>query len=103
MGTLSKHATSLRKVIGNVFPFKKVFWSISRPPMADLVRVIQTPKQAMMVSLLSDSTCPTLKVGERAFPYFLVPESVFLTFEARVTSLAHPPQQAPKCLTRTQT
>jgi hypothetical protein len=61
---------SLRKVIGNVFPFEKVFWSISRPPMADLVCAIQTPKQAMMVSLLSDSTCPTLKVSERPFLCF---------------------------------
>lgn len=70
--------------------------------MAEIVCGIQMPKHAM-VSLLSDSTCPTLKVGERAFPDFLVPGSIFFTFEARVTTLANPPQQAPKCLTRTQT
>lgn len=70
--------------------------------MAEIVCGIQMPKHAM-VSLLSDSMCPPSKVDERAFLYFLVPESIFSTFEARITSLAHPLQQALKCLTRIQT
>jgi hypothetical protein len=79
---------SLRKVIGNVFPFEQVFWSISRPPMADLVRVIQMPKQAMMVSLLSDSTCPTLKVSERPFLYLLILRHISFTRKVLVIFLA---------------
>ena len=69
--------------------------------MAEIVCGIQMPKQAME-SLLSDSTCPTLKVGERAYCMLLFLNQIPY-FKARVVFLAHFSQQAPICLSRTQT
>jgi len=65
--------------------------------MAEFVCGIQMPKHAM-VSLLSDSTCPTLKVGERAhcislslnqLPYFQSTRCVPSTYFAASTDMPH--------------